>query len=163
MASQNVDLVYGGGRIGLMGVVADAVIAGGGKATGIIPRHLYEAEVGHEGLSELRVVDDMHARKQTMFQLADAFIVLPGGIGTVEEMVEVLTWRYLRLHDKPIVLLNVADYWRPLVALFQHFITHEFAGPEMHQLFTVVDDVDDVVDVLQRLHEPQVEPHPERI
>src|SRR5687768_3375935 len=113
-------LVYGGGNVGLMGVVADAALADGGEVTGVIPRHLVEREVAHAGLSELRVVDSMHQRKQSMADLSDAFIVLPGGLGTLEEFFEVWTWGQLGLHRKPYGLLNVAAYFDPLLTFLDH-------------------------------------------
>src|SRR5471032_3070677 len=127
LAGAGIELVYGGGRIGLMGRLADAVLRGGGRVTGIIPAHLHDREVGHHGLSELIVVGSMHERKQLMFEMSDAFAVLPGGLGTIEEAFEIITWKQLRLHDKPIVIVDVADYWRPLQALIDHVIASGFA------------------------------------
>jgi uncharacterized protein (TIGR00730 family) len=114
LAARGIELVYGGGRNGLMGLVADAVLAGGGKVTGVIPLHLQNRELAHVGLSELLVVDSMHERKRVMAERADAFAVLPGGIGTLDETVEILSWRQLGLHDKPIYVVDIAGYWSPL-------------------------------------------------
>lgn len=119
LAREKIRLVYGGGRVGLMGAAADACMAAGGEVIGIIPDFLLRHEVGHTGVSDLQVVDTMHERKMRMAELADAFCVLPGGLGTLEELFEVLTWRQLGLHDKPIILLDVANYWEPLVQLLQ--------------------------------------------
>ncbi|MFI0826039.1 TIGR00730 family Rossman fold protein [Streptomyces roseolus] len=105
------EIVYGGGAAGLMGVVADSALAAGGRVTGVIPRHLVEAEVAHQGLTELHIVDTMHQRKQKMADLADAFVALPGGVGTVEEILEVWAWLILGRHGKPMALLNVEGYW----------------------------------------------------
>ncbi len=117
LAEAGIELVYGGGRIGLMGRLADAARLGGGRVTGIIPAHLHDREIGHHGISELIVVGSMHERKHLMFERADAFAVLPGGIGTIEEAFEIITWKQLRLHDKPIVLVDIAGYWREFRAL----------------------------------------------
>src|SRR4029079_12388511 len=126
LAANGIRLVFGGGHIGLMGVIADAVLAGGGEAIGVIPEFLVSRELAHTRLTELRVVPSMHARKQVMFELSDGFAALPGGGGTLEEMLEVIPWRDLSLHDKPIVLVNVADYWRPLLELFEHIAAERF-------------------------------------
>src|SRR5207249_47919 len=120
LARHGVELVYGGGRVGLMGLCADAALAAGGRVTGIIPRHLHDFEIGHHGLTELHVVESMHERKRMMFELADAVAVLPGGLGTLDETFEVITWRQLRLHDKPIVVVDIAGYWQPFQDLVEH-------------------------------------------
>lgn len=133
LARAGIGLVYGGGRNGLMGLLADAALAGGGQVTGIIPAHLEDREVAHRGLSELVVVADMHQRKRVMAERADAFAVLPGGIGTLDETIEILSWRQLGLHEKPIFVVDVAGYWQKLAALFDHFVAAGFAaslGPE---------------------------------
>ncbi len=115
IASQGIDLVYGGGRVGLMGEVADAALAAGGQVRGVIPIGLFSREVPHQGLTELREVGSMHERKQVMYDLADGFVALPGGLGTLEELAEVSTWSQLGLHAKPVVLLDVDGFWSPLV------------------------------------------------
>lgn len=148
LAAAGIDLVYGGGRVGLMGLVADAVLAGGGRVTGIIPGHLHDQEVGHTGISELIVVDNMHERKKRMFDLSDAFVVLPGGLGTLDETFEIVTWRQLRLHDKPLVVVNVAGYWTPLKTLIDHAVSSGFAPAHAHAFFAFVDTVDDVLAAL---------------
>jgi uncharacterized protein (TIGR00730 family) len=135
LARAGMELVYGGGRIGLMGLVADAVLSGGGRATGIIPGFLHGRELGHPGLSELIVVESMHERKQRMFELADAFVILPGGLGTLDEAFECITWRQLRLHDRPIVLLDIDGYWQPLMRLVDQVVESGFASEAARQLF----------------------------
>lgn len=141
-------LVYGGGQMGLMGVVADAALAAGGRVEGVIPDFLRRREVAHPGLSELVVTDSMHARKTAMFDRADAFVVLPGGLGTLDEAVELLTWRQLGLHDKPILLCDVLGSAAPLVAAVEAAIVHGFARPAARQLF---ERHDGVAAVLARL------------
>ena len=141
LAARGIELVYGGGRNGLMGCLADAVLAGGGRATGIIPIHLEHREVAHRGLSELVVVTDMHQRKRVMAERADAFAVLPGGVGTLDETVEILSWRQLGLHQKPIFVVDIAGYWSPLAALFEHIVGARFAAPLVPALISFVPDV----------------------
>lgn len=141
LAARGVELVYGGGRNGLMGRVADAVLAGGGRVTGIIPVHLQHREVAHTGLSELVVVTDMHQRKRVMAERADAFAVLPGGVGTLDEAVEILSWRQLGLHRKPIFIVDIAGYWSPLAVLFEHIVSSGFAAPLVPALTRFVPDV----------------------
>ena len=119
LARNKLRLIYGGGRVGLMGAAADACLKAGGEVVGIIPDFLLRHEVGHTELTELQVVDTMHERKMRMAEMADAFCILPGGLGTLEELFEVLTWRQLGLHDKPIILLDVAGYWEPLIQLLE--------------------------------------------
>lgn len=115
IVDRGIDLVYGGGKVGLMGVLADAALAKGGHVVGVVPVGLFSREVGHTSLTELHEVGSIHQRKQLMYDLADGFIALPGGLGTLEELAEVATWAQLGLHAKPVVLLDVADYWKPLV------------------------------------------------
>src|SRR5215831_7248322 len=156
LAEHGVRLVYGGGRIGLMGHLADAVLARGGQVIGVIPEHLQAREKGHRGVTELRVVASMHERKNLMFQLSDAFVILPGGFGTLDEAFEMLTWRQLHLHDKPILFLNVARYWSPFEKLVDHFIAEGFAPDSSRRLFTVVDAVEDVIPTLLRQPPPAI-------
>lgn len=163
LARHDITLVYGGGRLGLMGRVADAALRAGGRVVGIIPHHLYRVEVRHDELSELLVVETMHERKAEMFRRADAFCVLPGGIGTLDEMVEILTWRQLRLHDMPIVVVNQDGYFEPFRALLQHQVATGFAQPTVLDYLTWVGTVDDVVPTLHAVPEPLAEEHPERI
>jgi uncharacterized protein (TIGR00730 family) len=150
LAAHAIRLVYGGGRIGLMGQIADAVLAGGGRVIGVIPEHLQAAERGHRGVTELRIVASMHERKNLMFELSDAFVILPGGFGTLDEAFEMLTWRQLRMHDKPILFLNMDGYWDPLNELVGHFIREGFARESGRGLFTMVARVEDVIPTLLR-------------
>ncbi|MSP20987.1 MAG: TIGR00730 family Rossman fold protein [Alphaproteobacteria bacterium] len=148
LANAKVRLVYGGGSIGLMGVLADAVLAAGGQVTGVIPDFLDRIEVGHRTLTDLAVVGSMHERKAVMFEQSDAFVVLPGGLGTLDETIEIITWRQLGLHDKPILLVNHEGYWDPLVTLLDHTVTEGFAGENTRRLFGVVNTVRDVLPAL---------------
>jgi len=129
LAERDLGLVYGGGRVGLMGILADAVLEAGGAVTGVIPHALMAREVGHRGLTELRVVRSMHERKALMADLADGFVALPGGFGTFEEFCEVLTWSQLGIHPKPCALLNVDGYYDTLLALFEHAEREGFVKP----------------------------------
>jgi uncharacterized protein (TIGR00730 family) len=135
-----IELVYGGGNIGLMGVLADTILARGGRAIGVIPASLMAKEVGHTGLTELRIVNSMHERKAVMSDLSDGFIALPGGFGTVEEFCEVVTWSQLGLQSKPCGLLNVESYYAPLLELFDHAVREGFVREENRRL--VLDDED---------------------
>ncbi len=133
MAADGIALVYGGGNVGLMGIVADAVLAHGGEAIGVIPQQLVDWEVAHRGLTHLEVVDSMHARKARMFNLADGFVALPGGFGTLDEMFEMLTWRQLGLGKKPCAFLDVDDFWQPLMAMLDRMVAARFLHPEQRQ------------------------------
>ncbi len=141
-------LVYGGGNVGLMGIVADAVLAAGGSVCGVIPESLMRREVGHRGLQELHVVDTMHARKQRMAEASDAFVALPGGIGTFEELFEVWTWRHLGYHDKPVALLDVAGYWQPLLTFLQRTQAEGFVSAEQADMLIVEDGIEALLDRL---------------
>jgi uncharacterized protein (TIGR00730 family) len=154
LGQRGIRLVYGGGRVGLMGICADAAMAAGGEVIGIIPEHLNSVEIGHKGLSELRVVPSMHVRKQMMFELADAFAILPGGLGTLDETFEIITWRQLQVHDKPIILVDNNGYWRPLIALIDHAIAAGFAKPTTRRLFQVVRRVEDIIPAIEAAPEP---------
>ncbi len=156
LARRQIRLVYGGGMVGLMGICADAALKGGGTVVGIIPRFLDDQEVGHRGLTELIVCDSMHARKQRMFELSDAFAVLPGGYGTLDEAFEIITWRQLTLHDKPVFLVNVGGFWDPLDALLKHVIAQNYAHPETASLYEIVDGVDGLFKEMEREPEPQL-------
>lgn len=145
LAREGVQLVYGGGHLGLMGALAEAVIAGGGRVIGIIPEHLTRVEQAFAGATELLVVDSMHTRKRAMFERADAFATLPGGMGTLDETFEILTWKQLRLHHKPIVIVNQHGYWAPWLAMAGHIVEGGFAHAETTRLYQVVDDVDEVL------------------
>lgn len=137
---QGWQLVYGGGKVGLMGEVADATLAAGGRVVGVIPESLQKREVGHAGLTELHVVRTMHQRKQLMAERADVFIALPGGIGTLEELYEVWTWRQLGYHDQPIGLLNTEGYYDALLAFMDHSVAEGFLSPEQRANLVVGDD-----------------------
>lgn len=134
MVDSNISLVYGGGKVGLMGVIADEVLRLGGEATGVIPKALMDKEVGHSGLTRLHIVKDMHERKAMMADLSDGFIAMPGGIGTLEELFEVFTWSQLGLHDKPIGLLNVDGFYDGLTAFLQHVVDEKFLKAEQASL-----------------------------
>jgi hypothetical protein len=151
LGRRGVGLVYGGGRTGLMGVVADAVLAAGGRVVGVIPGHLAGPERAHGGLTELHVVDGMHERKALMARLASGFLALPGGVGTYEEFFEILTWAALGLHAKPIGLLNVAGFFDPLLRLLDHAVAERFVRPRHLGLVHVSDDPEAIAaDLLQR-------------
>jgi uncharacterized protein (TIGR00730 family) len=148
-------LVYGGGQIGLMGRVADGALAEGGRVTGIIPRHLSHHEVAHRGLTESLIVDSMHERKQRMVERADAFVVLPGGFGTLDEMFEIITWRQLGLHDKPIVLVDLDGYWQLLERLLDHMTEAGFNSPASRALYQRVEGIDAVLPALAIARPPE--------
>ncbi|MBN9562466.1 MAG: TIGR00730 family Rossman fold protein [Alphaproteobacteria bacterium] len=141
LARSGKTLIFGGGRIGLMGAVADAALKAGGRVIGVIPDFLTRTEVAHPGVSELIVTDTMHVRKTRMFELADAFVSMPGGLGTFDETFEIITWRQLRLHDKPVLICDVAGSAGPLLALIDAAIAHGFAEPEVRRLYQRVDGV----------------------
>jgi len=141
LARAGIEVVYGGGKVGLMGLLADAALAAKGKVTGIIPSHLRDAEVAHKGVTELVVVASMHERKRLMAEKADAFAILPGGIGTLDEMFEIVSWKQLRLHDKPILLVDIGGYWAPLRALLDHVVDTGFAGAQTRGLLQVVPSI----------------------
>jgi uncharacterized protein (TIGR00730 family) len=148
LARAGIRLVYGGGRIGLMGALADAALAGGGQVIGVIPEFLKRLEVANEFVQELIVTDSMHSRKRLMFDMADAFVALPGGLGTLDEIVEIVTWRQLKLHDKPVFLCDVEGSSEPVLAAFEGAITRGFAPPSIRSLYQVVDGVPAVLDAL---------------
>ena len=154
LAAAGIRLVYGGGQIGLMGVLADAVLAGGGRVLGVIPDFLRRLEVAHAGVTEMVVTDSMHVRKQRMCDEADAFVTLPGGLGTYDETIEIITWRQLRLHHKPILICDIAGSARPLVAAIEAAIEMGFAAPSARELYEVLDGVEAVMDRLLTLAEP---------
>lgn len=145
LAETGVRLVYGGGDVGLMGVLANACMAAGGSVTGIIPEHLKQVEAPASSITELIVVDSMHTRKRKMFDLADAFCVLPGGLGTLDETFEILTWKQLRRHNKPIVLANIGGYWDPWLVMLERIVGSGFARPSARGLFSVAASVDEVL------------------
>jgi uncharacterized protein (TIGR00730 family) len=139
LAERGIGVVYGGGNVGLMGELADAAMEAGGEVTGVIPRALLEREVGHRGVTALRVVESMHERKALMADLSDGFVALPGGIGTLEELVEMHTWAQLGFHVKPIGVLDVAGFYRPLTAFLDHAVAERFLRPE-HRATLLVDE-----------------------
>jgi uncharacterized protein (TIGR00730 family) len=141
LAAAGIAVIYGGGRVGLMGLLADAALAAGGRVTGVIPARLRDQELAHSGATELLVVDSMHERKRLMAEKADWFAILPGGVGTLDEMFEALSWKQLRLHDKPILLVDIGGYWAPLLTLLEHIVAKGFARPEMGRLLRVVPTV----------------------
>ena len=141
-------LVYGGGRAGLMGEVADATLAAGGRVVGVIPESLMKLEVGHAGLSELHVVQTMHQRKQRMAERSDAFIAMPGGIGTFEELFEVWTWRHLAYHDRPMGLLDADGYWAPMLRFLHHAVAEGFMDAGQMAMLQVDDDAERLLDTL---------------
>ena len=141
-------LVYGGGRAGLMGRVADATLAAGGRVVGVIPDSLMRLEVGHAGLSELHVVQTMHQRKQLMAERSDAFIAMPGGIGTFEELFEVWTWRHLGYHDRPLGLLDTEGFWAPMLGFLQHAVTEGFMGADQMAMLHTDDQPERLLDKL---------------
>jgi hypothetical protein len=137
LAAAGIGLVYGGGRIGLMGVVADAVLDAGGEVTGVIPDHMSDREIAHYGVTDLRVVGSMHERKALMYELSDGFVALPGGLGTLEELFEITTWSQLGLHAKPTGLLDVAGFYTPLVRFLDQLVTEGFVAERHRRLLRV--------------------------
>lgn len=149
LAQRGINLVYGGGDCGMMGAVATAVMAHGGHATGVFPKSLRGLEKEQQGLNEIIYVDTMHQRKFTMFDRSDAFAILPGGFGTMDEMFEILTWRQVHIHEKPTVIFNFDGYWSPLIALFENILEHGFAAPVTRESFTVVDEMEGILKTLE--------------
>ncbi len=156
LAERGLDLVYGGASIGLMGAVADSVIAGGGKVVGVIPEAMSSKEVAHDGLTEMHVVSSMHERKSMMARLADAFVALPGGFGSFEELLEMITWAQLGIHRKPVGILNVSGYYDPLIQLFERAIEEGFIKPRNRQLFVIEREPDRLLQTLVAHRLPEV-------
>ena len=148
LAKKDITLVYGGGDCGVMGAIANASLKSGGHVTGVFPVSLRNIENEHQSLSEIIIVNTMHERKQCMFDRTDAFVVFPGGFGTMDEMFEILTWKQLKLHHKPIVIFNYENYWDPLIALMDNIIENKFAKPETAGYYAVVDRVEAILEVL---------------
>lgn len=148
MARRGIGLVYGGGRLGLMGIVADAVLDGGGEAYGVIPQALIDLEVAHSGLTEIHVVADMHERKAKMTELTDAFVALPGGIGTFDELFEAWTWNALGYHAKPFCLLNVTGFWDELLGFLDHVTASGFMSPARRAQLLVAQEIGAAIDML---------------
>ena len=157
LVRRGIDLVYGGGDIGLMGLLANAVLANGGHVVGVIPQALVDREVAHGGLPDLRVVGSMHERKALISDLADGFIALPGGLGTLEELFEILTWQQLGLHDKPCGLINAAGYFDRLLQFLDHAVVEEFVRPEHRASVLVAEEADTLLDRFERYHPPRRE------
>lgn len=145
LAENGVDLVFGAGGVGVMGAVSQACLEAGGRVTGIIPEHLTRIEAPLSDLSECIVVPDMHTRKRKMFERSDAFVVLPGGFGTMDETFEILTWRQLGLHDKPVIVADIEGYWKPFLSFAESMVTEGFIRPTNMDLFRVVERVEDIL------------------
>ena len=143
-------IVYGGAHVGLMGLVADAAIAAGGEVVGVLPQNLVEREVGHEGLTRLELVETMHERKARMAELADAFVALPGGVGTLDEVVEAMSWAHLGLHTKPVVVYDVDGFWRPLLSLLDRMVAGGYVAAEARATLQVVASPEELLDLLRR-------------
>jgi uncharacterized protein (TIGR00730 family) len=157
LVRRNVGLVYGGGNVGLMGVLADAVLGAGGEVQGVIPEHLMAREVGHNGLTNLHVVRSMHERKALMADLSDAFVAMPGGYGTLEEFCEIVTWAQLGLHAKPCGVLNVLGYYSPLLAMFDHAVQERFLKIENRGLVLARNSVAELLGALEEWRPVRVE------
>ena len=157
LAGRGMTLVYGGGRVGLMGALADAALEAGGRVVGVIPEALRRREVAHQGLTELHVVQTMHERKQLMADLSDGFVAMPGGFGTFEEFCEVLTWSQLGLHVKPCGLLNVKDYYTGLLALFDHAVAEQLLHPRNRAMVMAEPEPKLLLDAMAQYHAPAVE------
>ncbi len=157
LVRRKIGLVYGGGNVGLMGVVADAVLRAGGETVGVIPDNLMAREVGHNGLTKLHVVRSMHERKALMADLSDAFIALPGGFGTLEEFCEMATWTQLGLHAKPCGILNILWYYTPLLAMFDHAVEERFLKPENRALVLARESPSDLLQALEEWRPVHVE------
>ena len=140
LAAEGLRVIYGGAHVGLMGLIADTALAAGAEVVGVIPKVLVDWEVAHTGLTELHVVDSMHERKALMAELADAFVALPGGIGTLEELIEIYTWSYLGIHDKPFAVLNTAGYYDGFTAFLDHAVAQGFLRPEVRATLLVAPD-----------------------
>jgi uncharacterized protein (TIGR00730 family) len=151
LAARNIGLVFGGGHVGLMGCTADAVMRNGGTVRGIIPRFLEEREVAHYGITELRVVETMHERKMLLTGWADAFIILPGGFGTLDEFMEILTWKHLGHHEKPIILLNVDGFWNGLLAFFGRIAEDRMVKPGFSSYYDICDTPDEALALIDSL------------
>lgn len=150
LAADGIHLVFGAGGVGIMGAVAQACLDGGGSVTGIIPEHLTQAEAALPGLTETIVVPDMHTRKRKMFERSDAFCVLPGGFGTMDETFEILTWKQLGLHDKPVIIADIGGYWAPFLRFTESMLDAGFIRPQNLDLFRVVTTIDDVLPTARR-------------
>lgn len=158
LAENDWDLVYGGAKVGLMGIVADSALEKGAKVTGVMPVDLIKWEVEHTDLTELVKVESMHERKMEMVERSDAFVILPGGLGTLDETFEILTWKQLNLHDKPIIIANIQGYWDGFLNLIDHMVEENFALETSRELFSVVHDIKDVPDAIMNAPRSKSEP-----
>ncbi len=158
LAAEGWDIVYGGGRVGLMGIVADSALQAGSKVYGIIPHHIQSREIEHTDLTELHVVDNMHTRKQMMVERSDAFVIMPGGLGTLDELFEIMTWRQLGLHDKPIVMVNVNGYWTKMIEAVRHISSVGFMRPEDLGMLIIVNDPREVPSALKAAPQQSIDP-----
>ena len=156
MAERGIGLVYGGGKVGLMGVLADTILDSGGEAIGVMPQALIDREIGHPGLTDLKVVHSMHERKALMAELADAFVAVPGGIGTLEELIEIYTWSQLGIHDKPCGVLNVRGYYDALAAFLDHAVQEGFLRTQHRAVLTVAEDPAELLDAFAGFNPPRV-------
>jgi uncharacterized protein (TIGR00730 family) len=154
LAGHGIGLVYGGASVGLMGAVADAALEAGAEVVGVIPQTLVDREIAHPGLSELRVVGSMHERKALMADLADGFIALPGGVGTLEELFEVYTWTQLGLYSKPLGLLDVRDYYANLAAFLDHAVAERFVTPENREMLVIDEDAEAMIEAFRHWRPP---------
>ena len=155
LANNNVRMIYGGGDCGLMGSAANAALENGGEVTGVFPLSLKQIENEHQSLTEIIMVESMHERKKKMFDLTDAFVILPGGFGTMDEMFEIITWKQLLLHEKPVIIVNYRGYWDGLVKLMDNILDEGFATPETRKLYTVVDKPSEVFPLLNLPEQPE--------
>ncbi|WP_282608003.1 TIGR00730 family Rossman fold protein [Pelagibius sp. Alg239-R121] len=162
-AEKSIDLVYGGGHSGMMGAAADGALSAGGRVIGIIPEHLRAREAAHTGVTEMVVVDSMHVRKQMMFERADAFCILPGGLGTLDETFEIITWKQLGLHDKPVILLNLFGFWEPLLEMVQRQIDGGYLHEDPAYLFSLADDIEGVFTAIASAAAAKVKPDSSRL
>lgn len=149
LAIRDITLVFGGGRVGLMGCIADAVMENGGTVMGVIPRFLEDREVAHYGLTELHVVETMHERKMKLAEWGEAYLVLPGGFGTLDELIEVMTWKHLGHHHKPIILLNLNGFWNPLLLFFKRIAAEHMINEDHDSYYSVCDTIPEVLELLQ--------------
>lgn len=163
LAKRKIRVVYGGGHVGLMGVVADAALQAGGTVVGIIPEHIRAGEVQHTGLTKLHIVPDMHTRKRMMVERAEGFIILPGGLGTLDEAFEILTWRKLKLHDKPIIIFNQDGYWDPMIALMESMVNEGFSQPPDRKLYKVAATTEELLALVDENGVSDMEPMTDRM
>ena len=163
LAEAGITLVYGGGSPGLMGKVANSCMDAGGAVIGIIPDHILKLEVRHNQLTELHIVDNMHTRKMMMADKADAFVIMPGGLGTLDEAFEIMTWKYLGVHNKPIIIANIDGYWDPLITLIEHMNKHKFVREEHMNTYVEAKSVAEVMEILKSTEKSTVPVKTEKI